>query len=390
MAAMAAGGVSETRVIELLHEALGSERNMHHVESWVEPKIKAALASEVHRQLIIGIVGPSVIEKFNEHATVMTATEAKVTTLFDEAKAQFARIGTLEAKIESHMTAADQQLQNATAQLQAVQAAIQAMPDMQNKLDALAGATTNAQQALVQLNEDRALNTATRVEVEQAILDLQTTVSAHRDEANGWASRMQVAFDSMIGHGGSGKGGGSSDGGKGPSIDKKEVSVWKLPDKVDRDEFRHWKDTVDANLEAVHKFPYPDLVLEQVRRQKTEVNAASWPSIMAKVKAKIPHNIALDEARANSRPPPSPPGMGYSGGIGMDAWASAAYIDIGAQWDFTTSGRFLWTYLLGKLNTDLHGKSVGIEDRNGLELYRLVVKSIDDIPENAKFMLEPS
>ena len=31
-------------------------------------------------------------------------------------------------------------------------------------------------------------------------------------------------------------------------IDKKEVSVWKLPDKVDRDEFRHWKDTVDANL----------------------------------------------------------------------------------------------------------------------------------------------
>ena len=40
-----------------------------------------------------------------------------------------------------------------------------------------------------------------------------------------------------------------------------------------------------------------------------------------------------------------------------------------------------------KLNTDLHGKTIGIEDRNGLELYRQILQSIDQIPDNAKFLM---
>ena len=43
--------------------------------------------------------------------------------------------------------------------------------------------------------------------------------------------------------------------------------------------------------------------------------------------------------------------------------------------------------MLTKLNTDLHGKIIGIEGRNGLELYRQIVQSVDQIPENAKFLM---
>ena len=41
---------------------------------------------------------------------------------------------------------------------------------------------------------------------------------------------------------------------------------------------------------------------------------------------------------------------------------------------------------MGKLNVDLYNRSVSIEHRNGFELYRLIVKAIDEIPENAKFL----
>ena len=47
----------------------------------------------------------------------------------------------------------------------------------------------------------------------------------------------------------------------------------------------------------------------------------------------------------------------------------------------------MWTYFLPKLNTDLYGRSVGIEQRNGIELYRIIVKAIDELPENAMFLM---
>ena len=42
--------------------------------------------------------------------------------------------------------------------------------------------------------------------------------------------------------------------------DKKEVSVWKLVDGVTKPDFRHWIDSIDIQLEAIHGFIYPDLV----------------------------------------------------------------------------------------------------------------------------------
>ena len=55
------------------------------------------------------------------------------------------------------------------------------------------------------------------------------------------------------------------------------------------------------------------------------------------------------------------------------------------DWDIEEKTRFMFTYLLGKLNTELHGKSVSVKNRNGLEIYRLVSQSVDALPTNAKF-----
>ena len=64
-----------------------------------------------------------------------------------------------------------------------------------------------------------------------------------------------------------------------------------------------------------------------------------------------------------------------------------APIDLGPLWSFGEKSRFLLTYLLSKLNTELHGKSISIDGRNGFELFRQAVRTVYDIPENAKFLM---
>ena len=59
-----------------------------------------------------------------------------------------------------------------------------------------------------------------------------------------------------------------------------------------------------------------------------------------------------------------------------------------ASWEFTEKTRWLCTYFLGKLNTELHGKKIGIEGKNGLEMYRQPCNIIDAVPENYKFYLD--
>ena len=53
---------------------------------------------------------------------------------------------------------------------------------------------------------------------------------------------------------------------------------------------------------------------------------------------------------------------------------------------FVEKSRFVYTFLLSKLNTELHGKTLGIEGRNGFELYRQIVRAVDEIPQNAKVL----
>ena len=55
--------------------------------------------------------------------------------------------------------------------------------------------------------------------------------------------------------------------------DKKDLAVWRLADKVTKLDFRHWVGAVVVNLEAIHNWSKPDLILDLVRRQNVEVDA---------------------------------------------------------------------------------------------------------------------
>ena len=57
------------------------------------------------------------------------------------------------------------------------------------------------------------------------------------------------------------------------------------------------------------------------------------------------------------------------------------------DWNFEEKSRFLYTLMLSKLNTELHGKMLGIEKRNGFELDRQIVRAVSEIPDNAKFLM---
>ena len=61
---------------------------------------------------------------------------------------------------------------------------------------------------------------------------------------------------------------------------KKKVAVWKLQDGVSKPDFRHWLDTIDSNLDAVHHFQYPEIVLDKLRRFDKDVTAANWRDII--------------------------------------------------------------------------------------------------------------
>ena len=52
-------------------------------------------------------------------------------------------------------------------------------------------------------------------------------------------------------------------------MDKKEVQVWKLGEKVEKADFRHWLDAIAVQLEAVHQFKYPELILKKIRTSET-------------------------------------------------------------------------------------------------------------------------
>ena len=57
-------------------------------------------------------------------------------------------------------------------------------------------------------------------------------------------------------------------------------------------------------------------------------------------------------------------------------------------WDFVEKSWWMYTYLLSKLNTELRSKTFGVENKNGLEVYRLICHSVDAVPENYQFYLD--
>ena len=55
-------------------------------------------------------------------------------------------------------------------------------------------------------------------------------------------------------------------------LDKKELSVWKLMEDVDKGSFRQWVEAIDIQLEMSHDFRYAGYVLAQIRRSKVPID----------------------------------------------------------------------------------------------------------------------
>ena len=106
-----------------------------------------------------------------------------------------------------------------------------------------------------------------------------------------------------------------------------EVFVWKFPDSVSKPDFRFWLDVIDHNLKAVHGFSKPEFV---PNLETTCTNRASND---------ILKSINKDGEKVDPM-----------------------------LLEFEDKSRFLSAYLLGSLNIELHGKPIGIYDRNGFEL----------------------
>ena len=75
--------------------------------------------------------------------------------------------------------------------------------------------------------------------------------------------------------------------GKTDVVDKKEVAVWKLQDGATMPDFRHWLGIIDCNLDAVHHFQYPEIVLFKLRRFDKEVTATNWGEIVGQANEEL-------------------------------------------------------------------------------------------------------
>ena len=214
-----------------------------------------------------------------------------------------------------------------------------------------------------------------KTQIEKVTHESTIQIEAVKSKASDWSVKFKASvvglLDAGAGLGESGgKRGGKDQQSMSPTVDRKGVAVWKLPEHVSKQEFRHWVDTIDTNLDAPHGFNYLEMVLDKVKRSEVEVNEGNRKLIIAMVNTEVPANKLIDVeiAKGKARSP-----EGFSGGA--DPWHEKQ--DILEDCNFEEKSRFLYTFLLSKLNTELHGKMLGIEGRNGFELYRQIVRAVE-------------
>ena len=131
-------------------------------------------------------------------------------------------------------------------------------------------------------------------------IDAETHIKKVRDEASNWADGFKGQLVSLMeasnafGGKGGGMGSGKEQDKKGPAVDRKEISVWKLPVGVSKLEFRHWVDTVDTHFDAVLGFKFPEVVLDKVKRSEVPVDETNLKTIIAMANVVLPPNKAID------------------------------------------------------------------------------------------------
>ena len=144
------------------------------------------------------------------------------------------------------------------------------------------------------------------------------------------------------------------------------MAPWKLPEDLDKTAFRHWIDTVDVSLDPLHGWKIPNLVLNHVRRVKVAIDTEVLTDCINNA------NADLVQLQADMKIDPK----------------SGDDFDQLTDYTFQERTTFLNDFLVGKPNSNLHDKTLGVEHRIGLELYLQICQIVDAVPENASFHMK--
>ena len=116
---------------------------------------------------------------------------------------------------------------------------------------------------------------------------------------------------------------------------------------------------MDLQLEAVHGWRHADIVLNRVKRSEDPIDAGSPERCLTEAGDEI------DKLDGDNFDP-----------------------HVKHEYPFSEMSKFLYAYMINKLNTDLHDRIISIEEKNGFEVYRQVAKILDAVPENALFIMD--
>ena len=200
---------------------------------------------------------------------------------------------------------------------------------------------------------------------------METEFAKHAQKIELLYEGVKAKFSSLASADGPGQGRGEGNQ-KGKGMDKKDVAVWKLPEELNKIQFRHWNDAVETQLEMVHGYSHASYVLNRVRRSAVPIDKQSF---------KICFNQAEQDLKEAAKE------LKVDGGSEegeFDPWLNDEHASSIDQYDFSQRTLFLNAYLIGKLNTDLHDKTISVEHQNDFELYRQVCQIVDALLENAK------
>ena len=102
--------------------------------------------------------------------------------------------------------------------------------------------------------------------------DCGVAIGEFKTQVGEWAQRIRQEVGASQAGGSTGPGAGGGSVGK-IMVDKKDMAVWKLQDTITKLDFRHWLDAIDSEFGTIHHRPYPEVVLDKVRRSKTTITA---------------------------------------------------------------------------------------------------------------------
>ena len=201
----------------------------------------------------------------------INASEANLGEIFGRGVTYIAKMNEMQQKIIEECGIARARIDNQVTEVNAVkdevtsvrQQVIDKMAEVDAKLDYLNTQSESTKGEFVVLMDQLK---AFAMEINDGItatklLSAQSLTTKVQDWAAGFQARNGGLGSKGEWHFGTSSGKGKS------TLDKKEVNVWNLPESLSKADFGFWLDSVDNQLEEIHGFSKPEIVLVHIRRR---------------------------------------------------------------------------------------------------------------------------